>query len=379
MTPDLFGIGLAGKSLTELEREILRQSPPYAVVLFARNIDSAAQTRDLIAEIKSCSATPPLLMIDQEGGRVDRLRHILPGLPSAEAFAEGERAAELSEWHGRVTGMALRHLGIEVDLAPVVDIRGQAAPKGLERRTFGSDPESVTELAGAFMRGLHQSGVASCLKHWPGIGAGSGDSHYGASVIDRSLDEMLARDLVPFARLAGEAAGVMISHGTYPHLAEAPNLPATLSWQVTTRVLRQVIGFQGLAVSDDMEMHAVSDLGSYEDISERALMAGNDVILYCSHIERVPDLQRHLRQRAAEDAQVRARFDDALRRCDAYRDHCLRLREDAPVAPEWDVVVSEAARFVEEFRSAQPEHSAVLSEEQRPQGGSGRTGREEWT
>ena len=100
--------------------------------------------------------------IDEEGGRVDRLRQIIPGLPSAEAFGEGEKPREMSEWHGRVIGMALRYFDIEVDLAPIVDIRGDAAPKGLERRTFGADPETVTDLAGAFMRGLHASGTASC-------------------------------------------------------------------------------------------------------------------------------------------------------------------------------------------------------------------------
>ena len=101
--------------------------------------------------------------------------------------------------------MALRYFDIEIDLAPVVDIRGDDSPKGLERRTFGSDPETVVELAGAFMRGLHGAGVASCLKHLPGIGDGSGDPHYGATVIDVSLEQLLERDLVPFARLGNEA------------------------------------------------------------------------------------------------------------------------------------------------------------------------------
>src|SRR5512145_170349 len=101
MTTDLFGIGLAGKTLTDLERRILAETGPYAVVLFGRNIDSAAHLKDLVAEVKSVAKIPPLFMIDEEGGRVDRLRHILPGLPSAEGFAEGERAAELSDWFGR--------------------------------------------------------------------------------------------------------------------------------------------------------------------------------------------------------------------------------------------------------------------------------------
>jgi beta-N-acetylhexosaminidase len=380
MPPDLFGIGLTSTSLTDLERRILVETSPYAVVLFARNIASVAQFGELVAEVKSLSRTPPLFMIDQEGGRVDRLRNILPGLPSAQAFAEGERGVELSAWHGRLTGLALRWFDVEIDLAPVVDIRGEVAPKGLERRTFGDDPESVVELAGAFMRGLTAGGVASCLKHWPGIGEGSGDPHYGQTVIDKSLDALLARELVPYARLASEAGAVMVGHGIYPGLEEIPDLPATLSRRLTTDLLRNTIGFQGLAVSDDMEMHAVSDLGTYEEITERALMAGNDVILFCSHIERVPDLQSHLRRRVEEDAAVRARFEEAARRCDVYRAHCERLRVAAPAPRSWAEVLDESDAFDESFQSARPFTEVVVPEvERRRNQRRGRTGREEWT
>lgn len=275
MESDILGIGITGKTLTDLERRILRDATPYAVVLFGRNIADADQLRDLVAEVKSYAPRrPPLLMIDEEGGRVDRLRHLIPGLPSAEAFGEGEKPAEMSEWFGRIIGRALRFFDIEIDLAPVVDIPGGASPKGLERRTFGRDPESVIELAGAFMRGLHGAGVASCLKHFPGIGVGSADPHYGATVIDIPLEQLLSRDLVPFERLGDEAGGIMIGHGTYPQVDE-PDLPATLSRRLTTDLLRETLGFRGAAISDDMEMHAVSDLGSYEDISERALLAGD--------------------------------------------------------------------------------------------------------
>jgi beta-N-acetylhexosaminidase len=380
MTTDLFGIGLTGKSLTDLERSILRDSTPYAVVLFARNIESAEQLLALVSEVKGMSARPPLIMVDQEGGRVDRLRHILPGLPSAEAFAEGERAEELSGWLGRVTGMALRYFDIEIDLAPVVDIRGEIAPKGLERRTFGADPETVIQLAGAFLRGLHAGGTAACLKHWPGIGEGSGDPHYGQTTIDKSLEELMQRELVPFARLAPEAGAVMVGHGVYPGVEETPNLPATLSRRLTHDLLRGGIGFDGLAVSDDMEMHAVSDLGPYEEIADAALLAGNDIILYCSHIERVPDLQEHFRRRAKEDPAFRSRFEEAERRGEKYRAHCERIRAAVGPPASWQSVMDETAAFVESFQSARPETEAVVPEiERRQNSRTPRTGREEWT
>ena len=235
---DVLGIGLAGKSLTDLERRFLSEKSPYAVVLFGRNVGTAEELRDLVHEVKSVARRPPVIMIDQEGGRVDRLRNLIPGVPSAEAFLEGEKPAEMAAWAGQVIGMALRFFDIEIDLAPVVDVRSGAAPKGLERRTFGEDPETVAELAGAFMRGLHSQGVASCLKHWPGIGVGSADPHYGATVIDVSREDLDRCHLVPFARLGREAGAIMIGHGTYPQIDE-PDLPATLSWNMTTDLLRK--------------------------------------------------------------------------------------------------------------------------------------------
>jgi beta-N-acetylhexosaminidase len=378
---DILGVGITGKSLTELERRILRESSPYAVVLFGRNIGDAEQLRELVREIKSIARRPPLFMIDEEGGRVDRLRHLIQGLPSAEAFAEGERAAEMSQRSGHVIGLALRWFDVEVDLAPVVDIRGGESPKGLERRTFGADAESVVELAGAFLRGLQGAGVAGCLKHFPGIGLGSADPHYGATVIDASLEQLQQRDLVPFDRLGALAGAVMIGHGTYPRI-DAPQLPATLSRRIATGLLRER-GFDGLAMTDDMEMHAVSDLGSYEYTSEGALLAGNDVILYCSHIERMPDVQRFLAKRAGQNTEVRARLDEAAARAERYRAHCEGLRAAAPPPlPSFDAVADEASRFVEDFLTTRPERedtSPDVDRRQNPRTPGGRTGREEWT
>jgi beta-N-acetylhexosaminidase len=383
MSTDLLGIGIASTSLSDLERRILRDNPPYAVVIFGRNIGEEEEFRELTAEIKSFApSAPPLLMIDEEGGRVDRLRHLIPGLPSVQAFAEGAEPVEMSRWSGRVIGMALRYFDVEIDLAPVVDIRGDDSPKGLERRTFGSDPDSVVELAGAFIRGLHETGTAACLKHFPGIGLGSGDPHYGATVMNFSRDEMLARDLVPFAKLGNEAGSIMIGHGTYPQI-EDPDTPATLSRKLS-RDLLDAVGFHGLAVSDDMEMHAVSDLGSYEMLAERALMAGSDVVLFCSHIERIPELQRAMKHLGETNSAVAARVAEAHRKAQEFREHIARLRANAiPPAESFDDVIDEAIRFVAKLEETRPHREVFIPDsERRKQGrtpGKGRTGREEWT
>jgi beta-N-acetylhexosaminidase len=380
MAFDILGIGITGKSLTELERRIIRETSPYAVVLFGRNIESVSQLRALVAEVKSLAPRPPLLMIDEEGGRVDRLRNLLPGLPSAEAFGEGDQPHEMSSWAGRIIGSALRFFDIEVDLAPVVDIRGAVAPKGLERRTFGSDATAVVDLAGAFLRGLHSGGTASCLKHFPGIGLGSADSHYGTTIIDITAEELMRRDLVPFARLGSEAGAILIGHGTYPALDDEQN-PATLSRRIATELLRGGIGFEGAAISDDMEMHAVSDLGPYEEIADRALMAGNDVILFCSHIERVPDLQRHLGERAARGGDYGARHAEAVARAERYRAHCYRIRDAVKPPASFDAIVDEMIRFSDAFRITRPAYEEYVGTDRRhnPRTIRGRTGREEWT
>ena len=379
---DILGIGLAGKTLSDLERRFLSENSPYAVVLFGRNIASVEQLRGLVAEVKMVAKRPPVIMIDEEGGRVDRLRNLVPGLPSAESFAEGDKPSEMAAWAGQVIGMALRFFDIEIDLAPVVDVRGEQSPKGLERRTFGADPDTVVELAGAFMRGLHSQGVASCLKHWPGIGVGSADPHYGATIIDVSREELVSRHLVPFERLGNEAGSIMIGHGTYPQI-QSDDLPASLSREMTADLLRS-INFDGVAVSDDMEMHAVSDLGSYEDIAERSLMAGNDVILFCSHIERMPDVQKFLLRRAREDKEVGRRYEEASERAERYRRHCAKLRADAgPAIGSFDELIEEASRFCDELERTRPQRDPVTLDQDRRKGprhpGTGRSGREEWT
>jgi beta-glucosidase-like glycosyl hydrolase len=198
-------------------------------------------------------------------------------------------------------------------------------------------------------------------------------------VIEVPLSALVARDLVPYQHLANEARAVMIGHGTYPQIDD-PDLPATLSRRMTTDLLRNFLGFDGIAISDDMEMHAVSDLASYEALSERALMAGNDSILFCSHIERVPALQRHLAKRVAEDEKVAARYAEAERRCEEYRAHCERLRAAAPVAASFEEVIEEAAQFVEEFERTRPHREVVVPDvERRKSSRNPRTGREEWT
>lgn len=372
MMSSVLGTGIAGTELSDLERKFLRESPPAAVVLFARNIRSVDQVRALISDIRQQAPAPVLIMIDQEGGRVDRLRDLFSGLPGAEQLGRSRSGAALAQESGELMGAILRLLDVDVDLAPVVDVeRGVPAP-GLERRCFGRDPQTVTTLAGGFMRGLHARGVGACLKHFPGIGAASADTHYGPATISISADELSATDLAPYRALAAQAKAVMIGHGTYPNLPE-PKLPASLNPAIIRQLLRVELGFQGLVISDDMEMHAVSDRCSFAEGAEKALIAGNDVVLFCAQIEAMPALVTQLARRVDDDAALGGRVDDALVRISAYRDHIEGLRRDAE-----RLTADQIQDWLAEFRSR-----VEVEAPERPMDvatpGTGSTGREEWT
>lgn len=380
MAADILGVGLTGPVLTDLEREILRETPPYAIVLFGRNVAGPQQLQELCAEIKRVAGRPPVLMIDEEGGRVDRLRNIIPGFPSAAAFTEGDESERLAGWSGRLIGRALRFFDIDLNLSPVVDVQRETPVKGLERRCFGTDPETVIRLAGEFMRRHQAEGSAVCLKHFPGIGAGSGDPHYGATVIPADEEEIVRIDLAPYIALGEEAQCVMIGHGTYPKI---DNGPASLSRKITHGLLRETVGFTGLIVSDDMEMHAVSDLGTYEDICEEALMAGNDNVLFCSQIEAMPELVAKITERAAQKPALHARIEDARARCEHFRQHIDLLRgASVPVATSFSEILDEMVEFcdlVDRTRFAEKVIPEIDRRNNSRSPGTGKTGREEWT
>ena len=322
---------------------------------------------------------------------------------SDEPHDEGDRTREMTEWFGRVIGLALRWFDIEINLAPVVDIHREPVTRGLERRCFGADAPTVIELAGGFIRGQASQGTASCLKHFPGLSLGSGDPHYGTTVIDLSLEEMKQADLQPYVALGNEAQAVMIGHAIYPKLEEKGR-PASLSYNITTEILRNVVGFNGIAFSDDMEMHAVSDLGGVEEVTVRALFAGNDVILHCAHIEQIPKLMEHLERRAATDPEFGIRFREATGRAEAYQGFIDALRETHPLeASSFSDVQDAVAEFVDAFERAGGHFTAarplppaagadrrtypryredgqkVDRREEERKKGTGPTGREEWT
>jgi len=325
------GFGISGPVLTEDEKEILGAIAPAAIILFARNVESASQLRDLVASIRQVSNPAPVFMIDEEGGRVDRLRSLVPGIPAAEDLASCEDP-EVSRQLGHIIGSLLAEFDIEVNLAPVVDLWREGRSPSLVRRCFGTDPIAVADRAGAFIDGMASMGVLSCLKHFPGLGVATTDPHHATSVVDLSFEELEALDLAPYRVLGNAAPAVMVGHGIYPQV-DADALPGTLSRTISTGLLRERLGFEGLSVTDDMEMHAVSDLASAADIAERSVIAGNDLVLFCSRLEDAMDIATRLGNFSTSDAgsttlgQARSRVDRFVRQCGAWADRRERARQ----------------------------------------------------
>jgi beta-N-acetylhexosaminidase len=313
----LFMIGLPGPTLDRGTRAFLAEHPPGGVVLFKRNVRSATQLRRLVAELHDTGAgVPPLVALDHEGGRVHRLpRPFTHFPPAAVVGAHGPRAAEAV---GRAMGRELAAVGIDLDFAPVLDVRSNPRNRVIGDRAFATDPCRAARLALALARGLAAGGVLACGKHFPGHGASAGDSHFVLPRVRRSSRALAAVDLPPFA--AAVAAGIpalMTAHVVYPALD--PRRPATLSPRILGDLLRGRLGFRGAVFSDDLEMQAVAGRAAPGTIAVRALEAGCDMLLVCRSLP-IARAAMH----AVEAAVVHGRLDGGTVTAALARIHALR-------------------------------------------------------
>jgi beta-N-acetylhexosaminidase len=273
-------VGLSGPALTAGEAQTWRQAPPLGAILFSRNIVDPAQLRALVADIRTELGEGAPVLVDQEGGRVARLRapH-WPEFPAAAAFGDLPRDASeaAARANAALLGLCCREVGFDVVCAPVLDLRlpGQHAIIG--DRAFGSDPAEVARLGRAWVLGLQEAGCVPVVKHIPGHGRASADSHIELPRVSAGRDE-LAEDCAPFAALADSGAWAMTAHILYEALD--PGLPATLSEAVIERVIRHAIGFDGVLVSDDLCMKALR--GEPGALARQAIAAGCDLVLHCN-------------------------------------------------------------------------------------------------
>jgi beta-N-acetylhexosaminidase len=276
----LFLMALDGPRLADDAAEFFRSFRIGGVILFRDNFRDVGQLRSLIDELqRRCAPTAPLFIAtDHEGGRVQRFR---AGFTRIEAMAECGRLAP-SEVLGRhrVIGRELRAVGVNFNLAPVADVCAPETPGAIGDRSFGPDAARVAECVCAAIAGLRHEGVLSCVKHFPGHGCTTQDSHDELPVVHAGRAELDGRDLVPFrAAIAADVEAIMTAHVLYPGAGDA-DWPASLSRHWITDVLRRQLGFDGLVVTDAIEMKALTSSWSPESCGRKALAAGSDVLLY---------------------------------------------------------------------------------------------------
>lgn len=279
-----FTSGCLGYSLTADEIAFFRNERPWGFILFLRNIDEAAQVQDLCASFRDAVNDPDApILIDQEGGRVQRLRP--PNwqkYPSAATLADiykdssedGMRAVWLMS---RLHAYDLLKLGITINCLPVLDVLLPSAHDAIGDRSYGRDPHMVTKLGRAACDGLLAGGVMPVIKHMPGQGRSKLDSHLELPVVEATLTELEASDFVPFKALA-DISMAMTAHIVYQDLD--PDCPATTSSMIISQIIRKKIGFDGLLMSDDVSMNALS--GDCGERSKSVFDAGCDVVLHCN-------------------------------------------------------------------------------------------------
>lgn len=328
---------------------LIRSGQVGGAILFRRNIEGPHQARDLLARLSALSAPEPLMYaVDQEGGRVQRLKRPFPELPEARVFGQAGRKS-LAHRAGALLGRTLRSVGFHQDYAPVLDVDSNPDNPVIGDRAFSRDPNAVARLGAAFIDGLQSAGVAACGKHFPGHGDTTEDSHLALPRLDHPRERLMDVELVPFrAAVRADVAAIMTAHILFTAL-DAEH-PATLSEEVLGPLLRDELGYRGVVVSDDLEMRAVADHYGIEEAAVRAVRAGCDQLLICRH----PDLIARAHEalvKAVESGQLaRARLMEAAERVRALK----RTYDVSAPPPDLDAAL------------ADPEAEAILAELEAP-------------
>lgn len=334
----VLALAFHGTTLEDGTSERFWRIHPGGIIIYKDNVENLQQVRDLTASIRRDSDErgdiPPLIAVDQEGGRVARIRQAGSDFPGAMALGATDDP-DLARRQSYVMGLQLRNLGIDVDFAPVVDVNSNPANPVIGVRSFGSDPHKVSEFGMAAARGFSEAGIGYSAKHFPGHGDTDVDSHLGLPEVSRSIEELEQIEFVPFrAMIDYGVPAVMTAHVVVPALSGS--LPATLSSGVIS-YLRKNMGFKGVILSDSMGMGAISNNWGIPRASVMALKAGVDMILLGADKGVDYDVQIEV-HRAIVNAVRRgelseARLDEALSRILSWKDK-LPLSSGEPV-PKW--------------------------------------------
>src|SRR5262245_30939593 len=336
--------GVPGKELDAETARLFRRVQPGAYILFGRNLESATQLRKLIDDLRSLSDIEPIITIDQEGGRVSRLRLIGNEPPNAQQLRD-KNDIDLIRRHGDITGRLLRLFGFNLDLCPVLDISfDDDAENSLRGRCYGKTVQQVVRNAGAFNRAMRGQGIASCGKHFPGYSAATSDAHYQLPRIDRTGEDLDRNELAVFREFSGRDSALsrpdaparrpchvvdsmMVCHAWYPCFESQPT-PATLSRRIVTELLRNEFGFDGLIMTDDLDMGAILTGYRLDDTIRLALNAGNDIVMICHRIPEIETVREVLSKLPSDKTDVAlenvARFKEKLIPSDKFSESAFR-------------------------------------------------------
>ena len=296
--------------------ELIEDDALAGVILFARNITEPIAVAREIATIADASPRTPLVAVDQEGGRVQRFRSRVLQLPPMRHLGERGDVA-FTERAAAALGAQLGHIGFNVDFAPVLDVDTNPANSVIGDRSFSSDPEVVAAHGLAFARGLQSAGLLACGKHFPGHGDTLEDSHFDLPALKHDMARLEAVELVPFRAAVGQIGSLMTAHIVFEALD--PSCPATLSRAVITGLLREQVGYEGLVVSDDLEMKAIADHYGTGEAAVGAIAAGCDLLLVCKTLDRVHEARDALAKEASRSSAFAARLTDAAERVNRAR------------------------------------------------------------
>ena len=283
-------VGVAGLRLTQEEREMLRHPLIGGVILFSRNYADPDQVQELVTEIHALKDSPLLVAVDQEGGRVQRFRDGFVALPPMRQLGhihdrDAKKAKAYAQLMGWLMAAELRAVGVDLSFAPVLDL-DCGTSEVIGNRAFHNDPETVADLAHAFMVGMDLAGMRAVGKHFPGHGTAAADSHVEVVTDNRSYADIAAEDLVPFERMIHYGlAALMAAHVVYPRVDAKP---AGFSHFWMQEVLRRRLGFQGAIFSDDLGMAGAGMAGDMGERAEAALEAGCDMVLLCNELSQIP-------------------------------------------------------------------------------------------
>ncbi|RCK81533.1 MAG: Beta-hexosaminidase, GH3 family [Candidatus Ozemobacter sibiricus] len=316
----LFVVGYQGLEPTPEFLEFVHEWGIGGIIVFVRNIGDPQRLPAVLRTLAEAAGQVQFTSIDQEGGLVMRILSGGSLFPGAMALAATGRP-ELAEQVGAAMGRELRALGINWNLAPVLDINHAQNP-GIGARSFGETPEQVARFGVPFIRGLQQGGVLACAKHFPGLGHARADTHLRLPTIPYDRERLQTFELVPFrAAIEAGVGAIMTSHVFFPAFETTPNLPATLSRAVLTDLLRHDMGFEGLVITDDLEMGAITETYGVPEAARLAFLAGADLLLICHDLGRERQAAETLLAEVQANPEARRRLDASLARIERARRH----------------------------------------------------------